>query len=101
MEANFFNEIKAQLLRIEELTLAGIKAVLNITEASQFTGISKAQLYRLTSEKRIPHYKKNNKLYFKKTELENWMLQNKVETIDEINSRASTYLYKKRNNANL
>lgn len=101
MEANFFNEIKAQLLRIEELTLAGIKAVLNVTEASQFTGISRPQIYRLTSERRIPHYKKNNKLYFKKTELENWMLQNKVETIDEINSRASTYLYKKRNNANL
>lgn len=93
MEANFFNEINARLARLEELTLAGFKAVLDVTEASQFTGISKAQLYRLTSEKRIPHYKKNNKLYFKKTELENWMLQNKIETIDEINSRASTYAY--------
>lgn len=94
MEANFFNEINARLARLEELTLAGIKAVLNVTEASQFTGISKPQLYRLTSEKRIPHYKKNNKLYFKKTELENWMLQNKIETIDEINSKASMYTYK-------
>lgn len=93
MEANFFNEINARLARLEELTLAGFKAVLDVTEASQFTGISKAQLYRLTSEKRIPHYKKNNKLYFRKTELENWMLQNKVETIDEINSKASTYAY--------
>ena len=94
MEANFFNEINARLARLEELTLAGIKAVLNITEASQFTGISRPQIYRLTSEKRIPHYKRNNKLYFKKTELENWMLQNKIETIDEINSKASTYVYK-------
>lgn len=93
MEANFFNEINARLARLEELTLAGIKAVLDVTEASQFTGISKPQLYRLTSEKRIPHYKKNNKLYFKKTELENWMLQNKIETIDEINSKASMYAY--------
>jgi len=101
METNLLNEINARLLRIEELTLAGFKTVLNITEASQFTGISRPQIYRLTSERRIPHYKRNNKLCFKKTELENWMLQNKVETIDEINSRASTYLYKKRNNANL
>ena len=101
MDANIINEINARLLRIEELTLAGFKTVLDITEASQFTGISKGQIYRLTSERRIPHYKRNNKLHFKKTELENWMLQNKVETIDEINSRASTYLYKKRNNANL
>ena len=93
MDANIINEINARLLRIEELTLAGFKAVLDVTEASQFTGISKPQLYRLTSEKRIPHYKKNNKLYFKKTELENWMLQNKIETIDEINSKASTYVY--------
>lgn len=93
MDANLINEINARLLRIEELTLAGFKAALDITEASQFTGISRPQIYRLTSEKRIPHYKKNNKLYFKKTELENWMLQNKIETIDEINSKASTYVY--------
>lgn len=81
-------------MRIEELTLAGFKAVLNITEASQFTGISRPQIYRLTSERRIPHYKKNNKLYFRKTELENWMLENKIDTIDEINSKASTHVYK-------
>lgn len=93
METNLFNEINERLLRIEELTLAGFKVALDITEASQFTGISRPQIYRLTSERRIPHYKKNNKLYFKKTELENWMLQNKIETIDEINSRASTYAY--------
>lgn len=94
METNLLNEINARLLRIEELTLAGFKTVLNITEASQFTGISRPQIYRLTSERRIPHYKRNNKLCFNKTELENWMLQNKIETIDEINSKASMYTYK-------
>ena len=93
MEANL-SDINARLMRIEELTLAGFKAVLNITEASQFTGISRPQIYRLTSERRIPHYKKNNKLYFRKTELENWMLENKIDTIDEINSKASTHVYK-------
>lgn len=93
MEANL-SDINARLIRIEELTLAGFKAVLNITEASQFTGISRPQIYRLTSERRIPHYKKNNKLYFRKTELENWMLENKIDTIDEINSKASTHVYK-------
>lgn len=81
-------------MRIEELALAGFKAALNITEASQFTGISRPQIYRLTSERRIPHYKKNNKLYFKKSELEAWMLENKIDTIDEINSKASTHVYK-------
>lgn len=93
MEANL-SDINARLIRIEELALAGVKAVLNVIEAAYFTGISKPQLYRLTSERRIPHYKKNNKLYFKKSELEAWMLENKIDTIDEINSKASTHVYK-------
>lgn len=81
-----------KLDRIERISLVGVKNVLDLQEAVILTGFSKGQLYRLTSNKQIPHFKKNQKLYFKKSELEDWMLENKVMSEAEINSRASTYV---------
>ena len=84
--------IDTRLNRIERLTLIGAKAVLDLDDAVLFTGFSKGHLYRLTSERQIPHYKKIRKLYFKKTELEAWMLEDKVQTAEDIESQATTYV---------
>ena len=84
--------IDTRLNRIERLTLISAKAVLDIDEASLFTGFSKGHLYRLTSERQIPHYKKSRKLYFKKSELEAWLLEDKVLTAEDIDSQAATYV---------
>ena len=85
-------DLSNKLDRITELTLIGAKTVLNLEETALFTGLSVGHLYRLTSGKQIPHFKKNRKLYFKKAELEDWMLEQKILTEDEIQSRASTYV---------
>jgi len=76
--------------RLEQLTLIGAKPVLDFEEAVAFTGLSKGHLYRLTSEKQIPYYKKCRKLYFKKSELEDWMLERRVPTQAEIEAQAVT-----------
>lgn len=78
--------------RIERTTLLGAKEVLTVEEAAMLTGYAVNGIYQLTSEKRIPHYKKNGRLYFRKSELEGWMTQHKVLTEQEINSKADTYL---------
>lgn len=85
-------DLSNKLDNIRELTLIGAKTVLNLEETALFTGLSIGHLYRLTSGKQIPHFKKNRKLYFKKAELEDWMLEQKILTEDEIQSRASTYV---------
>lgn len=85
-------EINNRLDRIEQLTIIGSKTVLDLTEAATFTGYSESHLYNLTSKRQIPHYKKNRKLYFKKQELEEWMLEREVKTDKEIRSKASTYV---------
>lgn len=84
--------IDTRLDRIERLTLISAKTVLDIDEASLLTGFSKGHLYRLTSERQIPHYKKSRKLYFKKSELEAWLLEDKVLTAEDIESQATTYV---------
>lgn len=85
-------DLSNKLDHIAELTLIGSKTVLNIEEAALFTGLSVGHIYRLTSGKKIPHFKKQRKLYFKKAELEAWMLERRVPTSDEIQSKATTYV---------
>ncbi len=90
MNDEVMNALGQRFDRLEHLTLIGAKPVLNLEEAVVFTGLSKGHLYRLTSEKQIPYYKKCRKLYFKKSELEDWLLERRVSTQDEIEAQATT-----------
>ncbi len=85
-------DLSEQLGRVERLAAISAKPVLDLDEAVIFTGLSKGHLYRLTSEQQIPHYKKCRKLYFKKTELEAWLLEDRVMTKAEVDSRATSYV---------
>lgn len=96
MSDNVIEEVRDRLDRIEKLTMMGSKTVLDISEAVLFTGYSESHLYCLTSKKQIPHYKKNRKLYFKKSELEDWMLEREVKTDKQIQSMASSYMMRNR-----
>lgn len=89
-------QLSEKLDRISELTLIGAKNVLDLQEAAMFTGLSIGHLYRLTSGRKIPHFKKVRKLYFKKSELEEWMLERKVLTEEEIDKKATTYIVTKK-----
>lgn len=92
MNGSSIQELSDKLDRIEQLTLISSKTVLDLTEAAAFTGYSESHLYNLTSRKTVPHYKKNRKLYFKKSELEDWLLEHKVKTCKDIDSQATTYI---------
>lgn len=47
-------------------------------EAARWIGIGKSYLYKLTSGKKIPHYKVGRKILFDRGELEEWMNTNRV-----------------------
>lgn len=61
-------EILKKLEAIERNSLLAAKNVLNFDEASIITGLSKGHLYRLTSERQIPYYKKGKYIYFDRSE---------------------------------
>lgn len=73
--------ITEQLSRIEMMTKVSGKNVLDISEAAV-----------LTSNRQIPHYKRGRKLYFRRDELERWMLESKVQTQEEVQQLATTYI---------
>lgn len=72
------------------------KEVLTSDEAASYMGVSKSYLYKLTMEKKIPHYKPMGKMvYFNRQELEYWLQANRVATDEELNQQAQTYCIKK------
>jgi excisionase family DNA binding protein len=88
-------EIRAlaiQLNNIEELLLTQ-KTVLKLDEVVLLTGLSKSYLYKLTSTGGIPCYKPQGKhIFFKKTEVEDWLLQNRKTTTVEIDEMANNHI---------
>ena len=89
-------ELTERLDRIERLLVAH-KEVLTFEEASEYTGISRSYLYKLTASKDIPHSKPNGKmLFFEKKKLNEWLLQNRRKSNQEIEIEALEYTFKNR-----
>lgn len=58
-------------------------------EASIYTGLSKSTIYKLTSGGKIPYSQPGNKLiWFKKSDLDDFMLGNRRATTSEIQAEA-------------
>lgn len=64
------------------------KEIFTISEVCSYTGFEKSYMYKLTSTRKIPHFKSpgGKKLFFKREEINNWMTKIRVKTIEEINS---------------
>ena len=52
-------------------------------ECSQLTGYSVNTINKMICEKKIPYYKKNAKVLFRRNEIEAWLLSNRVQTVEE------------------
>ena len=77
-------------------TIFCTKEVLTSDEAARYLGISKSYLYKLTMERKIPHFKPMGKMcYFNRQELEQWLQTNRVATTDDIEQQAQDYCLKK------
>lgn len=85
-------ELQTELQEIKQLLLLNCKAVLTPDEVSLMYGLSKHYLYHLTSERLIPYYKPNGKkIFFDKEEVENWFLQNRRDTLEEIQQKVTSH----------
>ncbi len=86
------NIIISKLEKIEQLSMLAAKNVLTIEDASVLTGLAKSSIYRMTSQRQIPHSKRGNSLYFDRKELENWMLEYRVKTTKECEQEVAACL---------
>ena len=74
------------------------KQILSFKEACDYLDVSKSLLYKLTSSKAIAFTKPNGgKLYFKREDLDNWMLQNLSKSQNDLENEVFNYLKKEKN----
>ena len=95
---NFLKEALNEIIQSNRGALTGeqnIPDILDIKQAAAFLHLKVNTLYEKTSEKSIPHFKKGNKLLFKRDELMAWVQEGKVKTQEELRGEASTYTLRK------
>ncbi len=86
------NEIIERLQRIENLTLLAAKEALNVEDVSLLTGLKKQTIYNLIHKREIPCYKPEGRtVRFRKSEINDWLLQNRQRTVAEIDAQASLH----------
>lgn len=89
---DFLKNISELTVKIDEQNLLQ-KPVLNFAEACRYLHISESHLYKLTSQKKIPHFcPQGKKLYFKRDEIDQWLLRNRQSSADEIDKVAADYI---------
>ncbi len=81
------NELKEEPKREEYLT---------IIQASELLNLAKPTIYTLTCRHEIPFIKKGKKLYFKKSDLVEWLNSGRKLTRGEVEKGANDYLLKRR-----
>ncbi len=90
--------ILESLNRIEQLIInqgINMKDILNIDELQEYTGYQKSYLYKLTSSREIPFYKPSGKrLFFRKPEIDEWLLRNRNTTNAEVEEAAQNFILK-------
>ena len=67
---------------------------MNIDQVSGFIGLAKPTVYGLIHKKKIPYFKASSRLYFKKSEIVNWITSSRVKTTQELNQMADEYIHK-------
>ena len=72
------------------------KDIVRMKEAIEITNLSKDTIYRLTSAKGIPHFKKRRRLYFSRSDLMEWISEGRQDTIEEEKAKTKKFLAKNR-----
>lgn len=85
------NEIKGLKDKIN-LSTTSENEIMDINEVSNYLKMSVPTIYGRVHRKTIPFYKNGKKLFFKKSDLENYFFSNRNLTDKELNNKANEYI---------
>lgn len=90
------SSIVERLDRIERALVLNTKNVLDAKDVALILGVKENRIRVLCSQKEIPHYKRGASVFFKRSEIEEWQLRDRVPTHDEIEMLAATHVATRR-----
>ena len=82
------DDIAKKLDRLEKATVLN-KAVLTVAEVALLTGYTVKYLRLMMANHEIPYYRRGNRIYFSRAEVENWMMELRIPSNEEIKQEAS------------
>ena len=88
-------KILQTLEELKRLTLLQAKTTLTLDDVVLLYGLSASTIYKKTSAREIPHYRKGKLLFFDKAELDQWAKQNRIVTQAEAAEQAEAYCLSK------
>lgn len=91
---DLFKESMREALQERSPAEPAPSALLSFTEATHFLKIAGPTLYGYTSRRKIPFLKKGKKLYFRRSDLEDWLQSGRRKTVEEIAAEAGTFTLK-------
>lgn len=82
------------MAEIKRYALLGSKQTFDMGEAALYMGLSKNTIYTLVSKRELTSYrsKGDKKKYFKREDLDRWMLHDKIASNEEIEREAAMHL---------
>lgn len=92
MTAEMKDYIDMKFVELMKAIKTSRRDVIDINEAAEFTALSRSAIYKKVSKGEIPCYKRDGKVYFRRSELEKWLTACRVSSNDEIASKASLYV---------
>lgn len=90
------DKIQQTLQRMETMLIIGMKNVLDVREVAAMLGVTVDHIRHLVSSRSIPHYKKGARVFFRKSEIEEWQLETRIATHAETCIAAATRIATKR-----
>lgn len=82
----------------QDKPVAMLAEVFGKEECSKLTGYSINSINKFVSGRKMPYYKKNGRVLFRKDEVVNWLLSDPVKTMDECLNSMQNDLCRKRKN---
>ncbi|MCM1166399.1 MAG: helix-turn-helix domain-containing protein [Ruminococcus sp.] len=68
----------------------GALSVLDVEDLAVMLRVTADRIRHMISDKLIPYHKSGNRVYFRKSEIEDWQTRNRIPTAEEIESQAAT-----------
>lgn len=81
------NEVKPK----QEEQESGDK-LMNVVALAEYLSLSPTTIYSMTHRRDVPFYKKGKRLYFRQSDIDNWINEGRSKTNDEIEKEAMDYI---------
>ena len=82
--------------QIDNVPVIYANELMNVQQVADYLTLSVQTIYGLVHKMEIPNSKRGKRLYFKRTDIDDWIGQSRRKTVAEIEQEASNYMLRSR-----